>query len=126
MSEQLIRKVLAAADSRNPALFVTHLSDDVMFRFGNAPAVVGHEAVAKALEMLFDYVSFMRHDLVGVHACGDVWAVEMVANYVDRFGREFSFPACNLMTVLRGKVSDYRIFVDNSSMFVPPRDTGRP
>jgi ketosteroid isomerase-like protein len=120
MSEQLIRHILAAADSRDPALFVGYLSPDVSFRFGNVPAVVGHAAVAQALLALFEVVKTMRHDLVGIHACGDVWAVETVANYVDRFGRSFAFPACNLMTVREGKVCDYRIFVDNSAMFAPP------
>lgn len=120
MSEQLIRDIFAAADTRNAAEFVSHLSEDVSFRYGNSPAITGPAAVSQALGMLFDLVQTMRHDLVGIHACGDIWAVETVANYVDRFGRSFAFPACNLMTVRGGKVSDYRIFVDNSAMFVPP------
>lgn len=120
MSEQLVRDIFAAADTRNPAEFVSHLSEDVSFRYGNAPAITGPAAVSQALSMLFDLVKTMRHDLVGIHACGDIWAVETVANYVDRFGRSFAFPACNLMTVRDGKVCDYRIFVDNSAMFVPP------
>lgn len=120
MSEQLIRAALAAADTRDVPAFLRHLSDDVAFRFGNAPVLRGHGAVAQALGAFFQHVVRMRHTVEAIHPSGDVWAVETTAAYVDRFGREFAYPACNLMTIRQNRICDYRIFVDNSAMFIPP------
>lgn len=120
MSERLIRESLAAADSREVPAFLRYLSEEAAFRFGNAPVIRGHAAIAQALTAFFEHVVQMRHTVEGVHQCGEVWAVEMTAAYMDRFGRAFAFPACNLLRIRRDQICDYRIFVDNSAMFIPP------
>jgi len=120
MSEKRIREALAAADTREVPAFVAYLTEDVAFRFGNAPVLRGHAEVARALTAFFEHVRQMRHGVEAIHHCGNVWAVETTAEYRDRFGRAFAFPACNLLVFRGDRISDYRIFVDNSAMFVPP------
>jgi ketosteroid isomerase-like protein len=113
--------MFAAADSRDIRRFLGYLTDDVAFRFGNAPTMHGHTQVTEALTTLFQTVRKLRHTIVGVHSCGDVWAVETVAHYEDRYGRSFSVPACSLMVLRGDRISDYKIFIDNSEMFQPPK-----
>jgi ketosteroid isomerase-like protein len=113
--------MFAAADTRDIPRFLRYLTDDVAFRFGNAPTLHGHTQVTEALTTLFQTVKKLRHTIVGVHKCGDVWAVETVAHYEDRYGRSFSVPACSLMVFRGDRMSDYKIFIDNSEMFQPPK-----
>jgi hypothetical protein len=120
MNKQYMVDMFAAADTLNAENTLRFMTEDVAFRFGNAPTLHGHVQVAEALTTLYQTVKKMRHTIVGVHNCGDVWAVETVANYVDRYGRSFSFPACNIMVLRGARMSEYKIFVDNSEMFRPP------
>ena len=121
MNKQFMVDMFAAADTRDIPKTLRYLTDDVAFRFGSAPTLHGHAQVAEALTTLFETVKKMRHTIVGVHNCGDVWAVETVAHYEDRYGRTFSYPACNLMELRGDRMSVYKIFIDNSEMFQPPK-----
>jgi ketosteroid isomerase-like protein len=112
--------MFAATDARDIPGFLRYLTDDVAFRFGNAPTLHGHTQVTEALTALFQTVKQLRHTIVGVHGCGDVWVVETVVHYEDRDGRSFSVPACSLLVPRGDRVSDYKIFIDNSGMFHPP------
>jgi hypothetical protein len=121
MNEQFMVDMFAAADTQDIPKFLRFLTDDVAFRYANAPTAHGHAQVTEGLTTLFQTVKKLRHTIVGVHNCGDLWAVETVAHYVDRYGRSFSCPACNLMIPRGDLMADYRIFVDNSAMFLPPK-----
>ena len=120
MNEQFMVDMFAAADSRDIPRFLRYLTDDVAFRFANAPTLHGHAQVTEALTTLFQTVGKLRHTMVGVHSCGGVWAVETVVHFEDRHGRSFSVPACSLMVLGDDRVRDYKIFMDNSQMFLPP------
>lgn len=121
MNKQYMVDMFAAADTMDIPKTLRYLTDDVEFRFANAPTFHGHAQVTQGLTTLFETVKKLRHTIVGVHNCGDVWAVETVAHYVDRWGRSFSYPACNLMELRGDRISVYKIFIDNSEMFQPPK-----
>ena len=44
-----VAQVFADIDSLNPDAFVAHLTEDVVFRFGNADPVTGRAAVREAV-----------------------------------------------------------------------------
>jgi ketosteroid isomerase-like protein len=121
MNEQIIVDMFAAADSRDIPKFLRFVTDDVAFRFANAPTVHGHAQVTEGLTALFQMVKKLRHTIVGVHHFGDVWAAETVTHLEDGYGRSFSCPACNLMIPRGDRVADYRVFIDISAMFLPPK-----
>lgn len=122
MNVDIIKAVFAAVDSRDPGALIEFLTPDARFRFANQPVIEGREAVQEMLVGFYDYVKGLRHEIIGIHPSGDVWAVETVPHYVDAYGRSFNFPACNLFTVRGDKISEYKIFVDNSAMFSPPAE----
>lgn len=122
MNSETITAMFAAADTRVPKTLTDFFTADIRFRFGNGPVSEGLPAVTAMLVGFYEYVRQMRHDIVGIHQAGSVWAVETVAHYVDVHGRAFEFPACNLMTTRGDKFCGYKIFVDNSAMFQPPAD----
>ena len=120
MDSEIIKEVFAAVDAREPRALTEYFTPDIRFRFGNLPVIEGQQAVEAMLADFYDYVKELRHDIVGIHPSGDVWVVETVPHYVDAYGRSFNFPACNLFVVRGDKISEYKIFVDNSIMFQPP------
>ena len=121
MNRQFMVDMFAAADSMDLPRTLRYMTDDVAFRFANGPTLHGHEQVTASLTAFFETVKKLRHTIVGVHQCGDVWAVETVAHYIDRYGRSFSYPACNIMELRGDRMSVYKIFIDNSEMFQAPK-----
>src|SRR5260370_30436306 len=73
MNKQFMVDLFAAADTRDIPSFLRYLTDDVVFRFGNAPTLHGHAQVTEALTTLFQTVKKLRHTIVGVHSCSGVW-----------------------------------------------------
>ena len=121
MNKQFMVDMFAAADTMDIPKTLRYLTEDVAFRFANGPTLHGHAQVTQGLTTLFETVKQLRHTIVGVHNCGDVWAVETIAHYVDRYGRSFSYAACNLMELRGDRMSVCKIFIDNSEMFQPPK-----
>lgn len=121
MIEALVRDFFVAADSREPQRLLPLLTEDVAWRFANEPTVSGPAAVVDALTGFFGHVIEMKHDIVGIWPAVGCVAVETRVRYRDRFGREFVYPGCDLLVVRDGRFSDVRIFVDNHTMFEPPR-----
>jgi len=119
MNDSLIRAVFKAADSCEAKQFANYLTEDVVFRFGNAPECIGKVSVEENLTGFFSLIKTMSHKLVGIHQSEDVWAVEGVVNYVDNFGRKFSYQVCSVMRLRENKFCEYRIYVDNHDMFIP-------
>lgn len=122
MDEKFTLSLINAIDSFEPSRFGQFLSEDVEFRFGNLPTVKGRVATEAAVAAFFDQIRSIKHHLVRVMRCDDVLVAEMQCHYVDNWERALNVPVCNLMTVRNGKISDYRIFIDNSALFVPPAD----
>lgn len=122
MDEEFTQNLLNAIDSFEPPRFGKFLSEDVKFRFGNFPTVEGRAATVAAVAAFFDQIRSIKHHLVRVMRCDDVLVAELRCHYVDQWGRDLEVPVCNLMTVRDGEISDYRIFIDNSALFVPPAD----
>lgn len=123
MNAALVEKFFAAADSRQPQSFVRLLTTDVAWTFGNMPTVHGREAVASLLGGFFEHVAEMSHRIVGVWTAAECVTAETRVRYVDRFGRRFEFPGCDVLFYDGELVREVRIFVDNHELFVPPSAT---
>lgn len=113
-------RFFAAADSRDLSALLPCLSADVKWTFGNMPTVIGHMGVVGALTPFFQHVVTLSHAIVGRWQCEDCLIVETRARYKDQFGRDFEFPACNLLFVEDGLIGEVRVFVDNHQLFLPP------
>ena len=120
MSESFVKDLVAGIDSFDPKNFVAFLTEDVSFRFGNGPVVSGRDQVEDYIRGFFEVIRGIKHEPVRTLKCGDVLVGEMMVGYIDQWGRGLKVPVCNLMTMRGDKICDYRIFIDNSALFMPP------
>ena len=68
--ECMIEELFQAIDQKNTETFVRYLHPDAVFRFGNQPAVTGHDAIR-------DYVSgFLASVKLISHRIDAVWSSE--------------------------------------------------
>lgn len=120
MTDTLVRDFFAAADSLDIERFCAALPEDIIWRFANFPVANGIEEVRAQYAMVVDVAARMHHDIVGIWRDRDCITVETRVYYTDRYGREFSYPGCDIIFVDGQSIKEVRIFVDNHELFIPP------
>lgn len=90
-------------------------ADDVSLTFANAPTVTGKDVVLAQMAAIGGKVSSLAHPLVNVWQEED-GVVVFEADSVWRFpdGVEKTIRACSIFTIVEGKFTDQRIYVDNA------------
>lgn len=110
-------KLFASIDKMDTESFVGFLTEDCTFRFGSAPAVSGHEAIAAAVGGFFQSIAGLSHDIQRVIAGDDSIAVEGNVTYTRHDGSQVTLPFCNIFEAESGLISVYRIYIDIAPLF---------
>ena len=113
MTEHLFKSI----DKQDAQAFQSHLTDDVKFRFGNAPVVEGKAAVGEAVSGFFSSVKSIHHKLT------DVWQQQGViichgnVTYTRHDSTTLAIPFANILTLENDLIKDYLIFADTSKLY---------
>ncbi len=114
------QRLFAAIDARDAAGFVAKLTPDAHFRFGNAPAVIGSEAIGAAVGGFFAAIAACRHRLIRTWSDGAHVACEGEVTYTRLDGSLVTVPFANVFELHGALVFTYSIYIDNSPLFSPP------
>ncbi|HYW77686.1 MAG TPA: nuclear transport factor 2 family protein [Gammaproteobacteria bacterium] len=109
--------VFSAIDAQNSAEFVALLDPDAVFIFSNAPPVHGSSAIREAADRFFDAITALRHELDKVWHINDFIICRLSVTYTARDGRVLQLPAATIWQVTGDKITDYRVYIDNSPLF---------
>jgi ketosteroid isomerase-like protein len=113
------QQLFAAIDGRDASAFAAFLAPDGEFRFGNAPPVVGRDAVRDAVAGFFAAIGGCSHRLLRTWQSEGAVACEGEVTYTRRDGSAVTLPFANVF-VLRGReIASYRIYIDNAPLFAP-------
>lgn len=96
---------------------MTFLTPDAEFRFGNAPALVGSDAIAAGVGGFFAAIGSSRHELRATWTGTASAACEGTVTYTRHNGSAVSYPFANVFEFRGTKISAYRIYIDNASLF---------
>ena len=120
--------LFAAIDARDAGAFVSFLTDDALFRFGNAPVLVGPEAIRAAVAGFFAAIQACRHELQATWQGPHSLVCEGLVTYTRLDGRQVVLPFVNVFALREDKISSYRIYIDNAPLFAPavPGDAPAP
>jgi ketosteroid isomerase-like protein len=117
--EKIIRLMLERMDSLDVEALLSHLTEDVKFRFGNASATRGLDHVRKVFRKLTSDLRSLRHD---VH---DIWEVPnhsfvvvAEAAVITADQRRMQFPIVYLLKIQPTSelISAMQVFVDVSPL----------
>lgn len=111
-----IAKLYEVIDSGSLEEFSSYLAEDLLFQFGNSPELHGIPEVIEALRNFYLRIRGVKHILNKVLDAGDHTFITCDVEYSRLDGTVLRVPAAVLLRHVDGQISDYRIFVDNSSL----------
>jgi ketosteroid isomerase-like protein len=112
-------RLFATIDSGDAAGFVKFLTPDARFRFGNAPVLIGSQAIGAALVGFFAAISSSQHRLHEFWANERSVGCEGDVRYERLDGSAVSFPFANIFQLRGTEIASYHIYIDNSTLFAP-------
>ncbi len=110
-------KIFADIDAFDPDKFVTHLTPDVVFRFGNADPVVGREAVREGVAGFFSSVAGLTHHLINSWDVGATTIVQADVEYRRQDGKTVTVPNVDVLTYDGDLVHDWQIYIDVAPVY---------
>ena len=109
--------IFADIDAFDPDKFVSHLTDDVTFRFGNGEPVVGRANVREAVAGFFTTIAGLTHHILNVYAAGAVSIAQIDVEYVRQDGKHVTVPNADILTFDGDLVSNWQIYIDLAPVF---------
>jgi ketosteroid isomerase-like protein len=112
-----ILELFAAIDGGDAEGFAAFLSDDGIFRFGNAEPVQGRDAVREAVAAFFASIRSCRHQL---HRSWEVPGAAIChgeVTYTRQDGSRLTVPFANICRREDGRITEYLVHVDASQLF---------
>lgn len=112
-----IRRLFQSVDDRNVEAFLAFLSEDVLFRFGNAQPVNGKTAVGNMLRGFFASIKALHHDLVETWDQRDTVVCHGIVTYTRKDSSTLSVPFANILRLDADLIREYLIYVDASKLY---------
>ncbi len=107
----------ASSDAKDTAKFVSYLTPDGEFIFGNAPAAVGHAAVGAAVSGFFAAIGSCRHRLTATWDGPESAVGEGTVTYTRLDGSTITLPFVDVFHFRDGKIGRYQIYMDVNPLF---------
>ncbi len=112
-----IRELFETIDAMDTDHFLSFLADDAHFRFGNAPVVVGTEAIGRAVNSFFSSIRGTRHRLLATWEHGDVVICQGEVTYTRKDAAQVTIPFVNIFKMEAEKIKRYQIYVDVTPLY---------
>ena len=112
-----VTEMFADIDSMDADKFVSYLTPNGRFQFGNAEPGVGRVAIRDGVAGFFSTINGLRHTITGYWQQGNVVIVELAVEYTRKDGKVVTLPCANIFRMDGLLVRDYRIFMDVSPIY---------
>lgn len=117
MTTEHALRLFGAIDARNADAFVSFLTDDGVFQFGNGPAVRGKAAVHALVAGFFASIDGCAHRLVRLWNDDEHVAMQGEVTYTRKDGRLVVVPFVNVLRMRGDAIGEYLIHIDNTPLF---------
>jgi hypothetical protein len=114
-----VKEIFADIDSMIADRFLTHLTEDVVFRFGNGDPIVGHPAVREAVNGFWTTINGMHHHLLKSYDVGDTTIARLDVEYERLDGKSVTVPNADVLVFEGDLVKNWQIYIDLAPVFAP-------
>ncbi|MBC9719413.1 nuclear transport factor 2 family protein [Streptomyces sp. TRM66268-LWL] len=119
-----VAKIFAAIDTLDPGEFITHLTEDVVFRFANAEPAIGREAVRNAVAGFFSTINGLTHRILRTWQHDNVVIVQCEVEYRRKDGQTVTVPNADILTYHGALVRDWQIYIDLAPVYAQRQSPG--
>ncbi len=109
--------MFASIDAMDADKFVTYLSDNAVFRFGNMPDAVGKPAVHEMVSGFFKSITGMSHRLNHIWEVPGHVIVQGDVTYIRLDSKKVSMPFCTTFGMENELIRDYFIHIDVTPLY---------
>ncbi|WP_341317561.1 nuclear transport factor 2 family protein [Paraburkholderia sp. IMGN_8] len=116
-----VEPMFSAIDAMDVEGFLSNLAENVTFQFGNAPALVGREAVREGVVAFFSSIAALRHEMTGKWEADEITILRFMTYYTRHDHNEVEVPCAVILHHAENTlIDDYRIYIDLAPVFAPP------
>ncbi|MBI2135411.1 nuclear transport factor 2 family protein [Candidatus Woesearchaeota archaeon] len=112
-----VKTLFASIDAMDTEKFLGFLTDDASFKFGNADAAVGKEAIKKAVSDFFGLIKGLSHKIINTWEVEDAVICHGEVTYTKKDDSEITLPFANIFRMKGDKISDYSVYIDIGPLF---------
>ena len=111
------KTLINAIDRMDPDAFASFLTEDAIFRFGNAEPVKGMRNVRENVAGFFSSIKSLKHEVLGVWEKDNVITLQGEVTYIRKDDRAVIVPFVNLLKMKGTLIHEYLVYVDASQLF---------
>jgi limonene-1,2-epoxide hydrolase len=115
--KSFLEDVAGSIDNKDAKKFASFITPDGQFRFGNAPAAHGTEAIEQVVDWFFTTIKSSKHEILKTWVDEDghiVWQGRVTYTRLDDKVVPVEF--VNIFNMEGDKIKDYLIYIDNSPL----------
>lgn len=113
-------QLFQSIDRMDTKTFLTFLSDDAQFKFGNAPPAVGKTMIGKAVDGFFQSIKATRHNILHTWEHPDAVICQGEVTYTRHDGSQLTLPFVNVFGMKGNVIKDYLIYIDIGPLYAKP------
>lgn len=113
--DELFQKI----DTKDTVGFLSFLTSDARFRFGNAAPLQGRQAIGKAVDAFFDSIKASQHHLLHRWSIDDAVICQGEVSYTRRDNSTLTLPFVNIFRMRGEQIDQYLIYVDVTPLYSP-------
>lgn len=114
-----VSQLFASIDAQDVPRFLSFLTADARFKFGNLPAAVGHADIGAAVTAFFGSIGALRHELLQGWVVDAHVIVQGVVHYTRLDGGKVSLPFVTVFGMSGERIDDYLIYIDPTPLYAP-------
>ncbi len=112
-----VQQIFNSVDAMDTDGFLAFLTDEVRFRFGNMPPVVGKEAVRQAIEELFASIKGLNHRILRTWPHSDSVICQGEVTYTRTDDSQVTIPFVNVWGMEGERVKEYLVYIDITPLY---------
>lgn len=115
--KEWLEKVGDIIDAKDSNGFANLLTEDGVFKFGNADEVKGRKNVADYVGSFFNMIGSSKHKVINFWEQGEnvIWQGEVLYTRLD--GKKVNVNFCNVFYMKGDLIDKYLIYIDNTPLF---------
>jgi hypothetical protein len=117
ISKDHLNSLFNSIDQMNIDAFLAFLSDNALFRFGNADPVSGKDVIRDVLQGFFASIKTLQHNVLESWTSGNALACHGFVTYTRHDSSTLAVPFANIMKFDGNLIHEYLIFIDVSELY---------